>query len=144
MKRETIAVHGGHHRTHHGETSEAMFLTSGYVYDSAEQAMARFEGEDEGFIYSRYGNPTVASFEERLALLEGGEKTFATSSGMAAMFASMLAPLQAGDHLLASRALFGSCHYIITELLPRYGIATSLVDGKNEDEWRANLQPNTK
>ncbi len=144
MKRETIAVHGGHHRTHHGETSEAMFLTSGYVYESAEQAMARFEGEDDGFIYSRYGNPTVASFEERLALLEGAEKAFATSSGMAAMFAAMLAPLQAGDHLLASRALFGSCHHIITELLPRYGIATSLVDGKNEEEWRASLQPNTK
>lgn len=144
MKRETIAVHAGHHRTHHGETSEALFLTSGFVYGTAEQAMARFEGEDAGFVYSRYGNPTVAAFEERLALLEGGERAFATSSGMAAMFAAMIAPLKAGDHLLASRALFGSCHHIITQLLPRYGIATSLVDGKNEDEWRAGIRPNTK
>lgn len=144
MKRETIAVHAGHHRTHHGETSEALFLTSGFVYETAEQAMARFEGEDAGFVYSRYGNPTVAAFEERLALLEGGERAFATSSGMAAMFAAMIAPLKAGDHLLASRALFGSCHHIITQLLPRYGIATSLVDGKNEDEWRAGIRPNTK
>lgn len=144
MKRETIAVHAGHHRTHHGETSEALFLTSGFVYKTAEQAMARFEGEDAGFVYSRYGNPTVAAFEERLALLEGGERAFATSSGMAAMFAAMIAPLKAGDHLLASRALFGSCHHIITQLLPRYGIATSLVDGKNEDEWRAGIRPNTK
>ena len=144
MRRETIAVHAGHHRTHHGETSEALFLTSGFVYETAEQAMARFEGEDAGFVYSRYGNPTVAAFEERLALLEGGERAFATSSGMAAMFAAMIAPLKAGDHLLASRALFGSCHHIITQLLPRYGIATSLVDGKNEDEWRAGIRPNTK
>ena len=144
MKRETIAVHAGHHRTHHGETSEALFLTSGFVYKTAEQAMARFEGEDAGFVYSRYGNPTVAAFEERLALLEGSERAFATSSGMAAMFAAMIAPLKAGDHLLASRALFGSCHHIITQLLPRYGIATSLVDGKNEDEWRAGIRPNTK
>ena len=144
MKRETIAVHAGHHRTHHGETSEALFLTSGFVYKTAEQAMARFEGEDAGFVYSRYGNPTVAAFEERLALLEGGERAFATSSGMAAMFAAMIAPLKAGDHLLASRALFGSCHHIITQLLPRYGIATSLVDGKDEDEWRAGIRPNTK
>lgn len=144
MKRETIAVHAGHHRTHHGETSEALFLTSGFVYETAEQAMARFEGEDAGFVYSRYGNPTVAAFEERLALLEGGERAFATSSGMAAMFAAMIAPLKAGDHLLASRALFGSCHHIITQLLPRYGIATSLVDGKDEDEWRAGIRPNTK
>ena len=144
MKRETIAVHAGHRRTHHGETSEALFLTSGFVYKTAEQAMARFEGEDAGFVYSRYGNPTVAAFEERLALLEGGERAFATSSGMAAMFAAMIAPLKAGDHLLASRALFGSCHHIITQLLPRYGIATSLVDGKNEDEWRAGIRPNTK
>ena len=144
MRRETIAVHAGHHRTHHGETSEALFLTSGFVYETAEQAMARFEGEDAGFVYSRYGNPTVAAFEERLALLEGGERAFATSSGMAAMFAAMIAPLKAGDHLLASRALFGSCHHIITQLLPRYGIATSLVDGKDEDEWRAGIRPNTK
>lgn len=144
MRRETIAVHAGHHRTHHGETSEALFLTSGFVYGTAEQAMARFEGEDAGFVYSRYGNPTVAAFEERLALLEGGERAFATSSGMAAMFAAMIAPLKAGDHLLASRALFGSCHHIITQLLPRYGIATSLVDGKDEDEWRAGIRPNTK
>jgi len=140
----TLAVRGGTRRSHHGETSEALFLNSGFVYDTAEQAEARFKGEDAGFIYSRYGNPTVSMFEERIATIEGAEAAFATASGMAAVFASLLCQLRAGDHVVASRALFGSCHYIITQLLPRYGIETTLVDGPDLAQWQAAIRRGTR
>ena len=140
----TRLVRGGARRSQFGETSEALFLNSGFVYDSPETAAARFKGEDDGFIYSRYGNPTVAMFERRLALLEGAEACFATATGMAAVNTALMSLLRAGDHVVSSRALFGSCHYIINELLPRYGIATSFVDGPNEAAWRAALRPETK
>ena len=139
----TRMVRGGLCRSAHGETSEAMYLNSGFVYETAEQAEARFLGDDPGFIYSRYGNPTVTMFEQRLALLEGAEACFATASGMAAVFAALMSQLRAGDHVVSSRALFGSCHYIITELLPRYGIETTLVDGTDLDQWRDALKPET-
>ena len=140
----TRLVRGGTRRSQFGETSEALFLNSGFVYDSPETAAARFKGEDDGFIYSRYGNPTVAMFERRLALLEGAEACFATATGMAAVNTALMSLLRAGDHVVSSRALFGSCHYIINDLLPRYGIATSFVDGPNEAAWRAALRPETK
>ena len=139
----TRAVRGGLDRSPHGETSEALYLNSGFVYDSAEQAEARFLGEDEGFIYSRYGNPTVAMFERRLALLDGAEACFATSSGMSAVFSALMCQLQAGDHVVASRALFGSCHFIISQLLPRYGVEISFVDGPDLAQWQAALRPQT-
>ena len=142
-RQDTRLVRGGQERTGFGETSEALFLTSGYVYDSAEEAEARFKGEAEGFIYSRYGNPTVRMFEERLALLEGAEECFATSSGMAAVFASLMCQLKTGDHVVASRALFGSCHHILTQILPRFGIETTLVDGPDLDQWQAAMRPET-
>src|SRR5579883_1767128 len=138
---QTRLVRGGTRRSEHGETSEAIFLTSGFVYDSAEQAEARFKGEDEGFIYSRYSNPTVAMFEERLALLEGAEACFATATGMAAVFAALACQLRAGQRVVAARALFGSCHYIIAQILPRWGIETMLVDGPDLAQWREALRP---
>jgi O-succinylhomoserine sulfhydrylase len=134
----TRLVRGGTHRSAHGETSEALYLTSGYVYDDAEAAEARFKGAD-GFIYSRYGNPTVAAFERRLALLEGAEACFATASGMAAVFAALACQLKAGDHVVAARVMFGSCHVVITEILPRFGVRATLVDGRDLDAWRAAL-----
>ena len=137
----TRLVRGGCRRSPHGETSEALYLNSGFVYDDAEQAEARFKGEAPGFVYSRYGNPTVAMFERRIALLEGAEAAFATASGMAEVFAAMMCQLKAGDRVVASRALFGSCSYIITQLLPRYGMETVLVDGPDLDQWRAALAP---
>ncbi len=137
----TQLVRGGLARSGFGETSEALFLNSGFVYDSAEEAEARFKGEAEGFVYSRYGNPTVRMFEERLAALEGAEACFATASGMAAVFASMMCHLKAGDRVVAGRALFGSCHHIITQILPRFGIETQLVDGPDLDQWREALAP---
>ncbi len=137
----TRLVRGGCRRSPHGETSEALYLNSGFVYDDAEQAEARFRGDAPGFVYSRYGNPTVAMFERRVALLEGAEAAFATASGMAAVFASMMCQLKAGDRVVASRALVGSCSYIITQLLPRYGMETVLVDGPDLDQWRAALAP---
>jgi O-succinylhomoserine sulfhydrylase len=143
-RQATNLVRGGLQRSPFGETSEALFLNSGFVYDSASQAEARFKGEADGFVYTRYGNPTVAMFEERMALLEGAEACFATASGMAAVFASLMCQLRAGDHVVSSRALFGSCFYIVNELLPRYGIATTLVDGPDLDQWRAAIRPGTK
>jgi O-succinylhomoserine sulfhydrylase len=140
----TRMVRGGTRRTDFGETSEALFLNSGFVYDSPETAAERFKGNDDGFIYSRYGNPTVAMFERRLALLEGAEACFATATGMAAVNTALMSLLRAGDHVVSSRALFGSCAYIIAELLPRYGIETSFVDGPDLDQWRAAMRPNTK
>ena len=140
----TRMVRGGTRRSAYGETAEAMYLNSGFVYDSPETAEARFKGEDDGFIYSRYGNPTVAMFERRLALLDGAEACFATATGMAAVYTALMSMLRAGDHVVASKVLFGSCHYVIAELLPRYGIATSFVDGADLDQWRAAMRPETK
>jgi len=135
----TQMVRGGTHRSDFHETSEGLFLTSGYVYDSAEQAQRAFKGEEDVFMYSRYGNPTVAMFEERLALLEGAKHCFATASGMAAVFASLASLLKTGDRIVASRALFGSCHVVVSEILPRYGIKAELVDGTDLDQWKQAL-----
>ena len=140
----TLAVHGGTVRSPFGETSEAMFLTSGYVYDSAEAAEARFKGENDGFIYSRFANPTVRMFEERMIALEGAEDARATATGMAAVTAAMLCQLSAGDHVVAAKAMFGSCRYIVEELLPRLGIASTLVNGTDLAAWQAAVQDNTK
>ena len=144
LRQATRLVHGGTMRSQFGETSEAMFLTQGYVYPDMETAEARFKGESAGFIYSRFSNPTVARFEERMALLEGAEAARATASGMAAVTATMLGQLKAGDHVVAAKALFGSCRYIVEELLPRFGVPSTLVDGTDLDQWRAAMQPNTK
>ena len=141
----TRAVHAGTRRSQYGEVSEAIFLTQGFVYDSAEQAEARFieAGPDE-FIYARYGNPTVAMFEERIATLEGAEDAFATASGMAAVSGALTAMLKAGDHVVSARALFGSCLYVLEEILTRYGVDVTFVDGTDLDQWRAALRPDTK
>lgn len=141
---ETRLVHSGTLRSQYGETSESLFLTQGYVYDSAEQCEARFKGEDPGFIYSRYSNPTIAMFERRMIELEGAEAARSAATGMAAVTTAILAPLKAGDHVVASRALFGSCLYVIQDLLPRYGIETTLVDGADLDQWQRAVKPNTK
>ncbi|MEL7028500.1 MAG: O-succinylhomoserine sulfhydrylase [Pseudomonadota bacterium] len=141
----TRLVRGGTNRTPFGETSEAMFLTSGYVYETAEQAEARFAGEDpDGYIYSRFSNPTVEMFEKRLALLEGAAACRATATGMAAVTAAMLCQLSAGDHVVASRALFGSCRYVVEDLCPRFGIETTLIDGRDLAAWKAASRPETK
>jgi len=140
----TRLVHDGTRRSAHGETSEALYLTQGFVYDSAAEAEARFSGEAEGFIYARYGNPTVAMFEDRIAGLEGAEAAFATASGMAAVHASLMCQLRAGDHVVAARALFGSCLYIIETLCPRFGIDVTLVDGTDLDQWSAAMRPETR
>ena len=143
--RRTRAVHAGIRRSGYGEVSEALFLTQGFVYDSAEQAEARFRqaGDDE-FIYARYGNPTVRMFEERIAALEGAEDGFATASGMAAVNGALAALLKAGDHVVSSRALFGSCLYILEEVLTRFGVEVSFVDGTDLDAWRAAIRPDTR
>lgn len=141
---ETQLVHGGTMRSQFGETSEAMFLTQGFVYGSAEQAEARFKNEDPGFQYSRFGNPTVAMFEERVRLLEGAEDARATATGMAAVNAALLCYLKAGDHIVSGRALFGACRYIVEVLCPRYGITSTLVDGRDLDAWRRAVRPNTR
>lgn len=135
----TLLVHGGQSRSNFDETSENLYLTSGFVYDSAEQAEATFAGTERHFQYSRFGNPTVAMLEERLALLEGAEACRATATGMAAVHAALLSHLKAGDRVVASRALFGSCHWIVSTLLPRYGIATEFVDGADLAQWTAAL-----
>ncbi|MDH3192859.1 MAG: O-succinylhomoserine sulfhydrylase [Acidimicrobiia bacterium] len=141
---DTNAVRGGIDRTAFEETSEALFLTSGYVYDSAEAAEAAFAGETDRFIYSRYGNPTIRMFEERLRLLEGGEACWATASGMAAVFNALLALVESGDRIVAARGLFGSCSIILSELLPRFGVHTDFVDGTNLGEWEKALSSPTK
>ena len=137
LRPATVALHGGLERTPYGETSEAVFLTSGYVYDSAEQAEATFLGTETHYQYSRFGNPTVAALERRLALIEGAEACRCTATGMAAVHAAMLSHLRTGDRVVASRALFGSCHWIVSTLLGRYGIAHEFVDGHDLDGWRA-------
>ncbi|MDE2379029.1 O-succinylhomoserine sulfhydrylase [Bradyrhizobium sp.] len=141
---ETRLVHSGTLRSQFGETSEALFLTQGYVYDTAEQCEARFKGEDPGFIYSRYSNPTIAMFERRMIELEGAEAARSAATGMAAVTTAILAPLRAGDHVVASKALFGSCLYVVQDLLPRYGIETTLVDGLDLDQWQRAMRKNTK
>ena len=144
MREATRLVHGGSLRSEFGETSEALFLTQGYLYDTMELAEARFKGDDPGFIYSRYSNPTVSMFERRMALLEGAESARATASGMAAVTAALMGQLKAGDHIVAARALFGSCLYVVEDLLPRYGIEATLVDGADLEQWRAAMRSNTK
>ena len=144
----TRLVHAGQRRSRFGETSEAIYLTQGFVYPDAEAAAARFKGEaaegEEGFIYARYGNPTVAVFEDRIAALEEAEAAFATASGMAAVNAALMCQLKAGDHVVSARALFGSCSYIIETLLPRFGIGVTLVDGTELAQWRDAMRPETK
>ncbi len=144
LRPATQLVHGGTMRSAFGETSEAIFLTQGYVYETAEAAEARFKGEDPGFIYSRYANPTVAMFEERVRLLEGAEDVRATASGMAAVNTALTCLVAAGDHIVAAKALFSSCLYIVEDLLPRFGVASTLVDGTDLDQWRSAVRPNTK
>jgi len=145
MKTRTKLVHGGTRRSQYGEVSEALFLTQGFVYDSAEAARARFieAGADE-FVYARYGNPTVAMFEERIAGLEEAEDAFATASGMAAVSGALVSMLRAGDHVVAARALFGSCLYVLEEVLTRFGVEVTFVDGTDLDQWRAAIRPGTK
>ncbi|MFT6531709.1 MAG: O-succinylhomoserine sulfhydrylase [Limimaricola cinnabarinus] len=143
-RKRTRAVHAGTRRSQYGEVSEAIFMTQGFVYDSAEAAEQRFvKIEGDEFIYARYGNPTVKMFEDRLASLEGADAAFACASGMAAVNGALTSMLKAGDHVVSSRALFGSCLYILEEILPRYGVEVSFVDGKNLDEWRAAIRPDT-
>src|ERR1700760_4797058 len=141
---ETRLVHSGTLRSEFGETSEGLFLTQGYVYETAELCEARFKGQDPGYIYSRYSNPTVAMFEQRMIALEGAEACRSTATGMAAVTTAVLAPLKAGDHVVASKALFGSCRYVVEDLLPRYGITTTLVNGLDLNEWKKAVRPNTK
>ena len=140
----TSLVRGGLNRSQFNETSEALFLTSGFVYKSAQQAEAIFKGSKKGFQYSRYSNPTVEIFEKRLALLDGSEDCFATASGMAAIFFSLMCQLRAGDHIVSSSALFGSCKEIVKNILPRYGIEVTFIDGKNINEWKKAVKKNTK
>ncbi len=141
---QTQLVHGGQTRSPFGETAEALYLTSGFVYDRAETAQARFTGEADGYTYSRYENPTVTMFEERMALLEGAETGLAAATGMAAITAALMCQVRAGDHVVAARALFGSCRYIVETLLPRYGVESTLVDGGDLDAWTRAIRPNTK
>ena len=141
---ETELIHAGILRSQWGETSEAMFLTQGYIYRSAEQAEARFRNEDPGFQYSRFSNPTVSMFEERLRIFEGAEACRATATGMAAVTAAILSYLKTGDHIVSGRALFGSCRYIVETLCPRFGIECTLIDGRDLDAWEAAMKPNTR
>ena len=140
----TLAVRGGTMRTQFQETSEALFLTSGYAYEAAEEAEARFAGDASGYQYSRFGNPTVNMFEQRMAALEGAPVARATATGMAAVTASLLCALRTGDHVVAAKAMFGSCRHVIEEILPRFGITITLVDGGDLDRWQAAMRPETK
>ena len=140
----TQAVRGGTWRSEHGETSEALFLTSGYTYDDAQTVADRFAGEAQGMTYSRLQNPTVAMLEERIALMEGAEACRAQASGMAAMTTALLCQLSAGDHVVGARAAFGSCRWLLDNLLPRFGIETTVVDSADNDAWEAAIRPNTK
>ncbi|HWA90167.1 MAG TPA: O-succinylhomoserine sulfhydrylase [Rhizomicrobium sp.] len=140
----TLAVRGGHTRTPFQETAEALFLTSGYAYESPEQAEGRFTGEDDGYQYTRFSNPTITVFEERMAALEGAPVARATASGMAAVSAALLAGVDAGDHVVAAKAMFGSCRHVITEILPRFGVTHTLVDGADLDVWQRAMTPKTR
>lgn len=143
--KRTKAVHAGTRRSQYNEVSEAIFLTQGFVYDTAEDAQQRFlkAGDDE-FIYARYGNPTTAMFEDRIAAIEGAEDAFATASGMAAVSGALMSVLKAGDHVVSARALFGSCLYVLEEVLTRFGVEVTFVDGTDLDQWKAALRPDTK
>jgi len=141
---ETRLVHSGTLRSSFGETSEALFLTQGYVYENSATAEARFKGESPGYQYSRFSNPTVAMFEQRMAALEGAEAARATATGMAAVTTALLGQLKTGDHIVAAKALFGSCRYVVEDFLPRYGIPCTLVDGTDLEQWRKAVRPNTK
>jgi O-succinylhomoserine sulfhydrylase len=140
----TQLVHGGTTRSQHGETAEAIFLTQGFVYDTSAAAEARFKGETDGFIYARYGSPTNDMFEKRMCMLEGAEDARATASGMAAVSAAILCQLKAGDHIVAARALFGSCRWVVETLAPKYGIECTLVDGRDLANWEKAIRKNTK
>jgi O-succinylhomoserine sulfhydrylase len=140
----TKLVHGGTLRSQYGETSEAIFLTQGFVYETSEAAEARFKGEDPGFIYARYGSPTNDMLEKRMCMLEGAEDARATASGMAAVSAAILSQVKAGDHIVAARALFGSCRWVVETLAPKYGVECTLVDGRDLANWEAAIRPNTK
>ena len=144
LRPATQLIHGGTLRSGFDETSEALFLTQGYLYDTMEIAEARFKGDAPGFVYSRFSNPTVAMFEQRMIELEGAEDARATATGMAAVTTAMLAPLKMGDHVVAAKALFGSCRYVVEDLLPRYGITSTLVDGHDLDQWQRAMKPNTR
>ncbi len=142
---QTKLVHAGTRRSQYNEVSEAIFLTQGFVYETAEQAAARFENASrEEFIYARYGNPTVAMFEDRIAALEGAEDAFATASGMAAVNGALFSMLKAGDHIVSAKQLFGSCLYIVETLLPRFGVEVELVDGTDLEAWKKAVRPDTK
>lgn len=141
---ETQMVRGGTIRSNFGETSEAIFLNSGFAYNSAEIAESRFNGEEPGYVYSRYLNPSLKMLEDKLALLEGAESACVMASGMAAVFASIMCQIKAGDHFIASKVLFGSCFHIATKILPNYGIEVSLIDGTSEEEWKKAFKKNTK
>ncbi len=144
LRPRTLMARGGHLRSQFMETAEAIYMSSGYVYKTAEEAEAAFANDGSRFVYSRYANPTVAMFEERLRLLEGAEACRATASGMAAVFAALASQVKAGDRVVASRALFNSCNYIVTQILPRYGVVTELVDGRDLAAWRRALAPGVK
>jgi O-succinylhomoserine sulfhydrylase len=141
---ETELVHAGTMRSPFGETSEALYLTQGYVYETALSAERRFKNEEPGYQYSRFSNPTVTMFEQRMAALEGAEAARATATGMAAVTTALMGQVRAGDHVVASKALFGSCLYVVEEHLPRYGVASTLVDGTDLEQWRKAVRPNTK
>jgi O-succinylhomoserine sulfhydrylase len=143
-RNRTLAVRAGTLRTPFQETSEALFLTSGYAYEEAEEAEARFKGEASGYQYSRFGNPTVTMFEQRMAALEGAPVARATATGMAAVTASLLCALKTGDHVVAAKAMFGSCRHVIEEILPRFGITNTLVDGGDVDQWQSAMRPETR
>jgi O-succinylhomoserine sulfhydrylase len=141
---ETQLVHAGTTRSPFGETSEALFLTQGFVYETAEQCEARFTGDEPGFLYSRFSNPTVAMFENRMAAFEGAEAARGTASGMAAVTAALVGQLKAGDHVVAAKALFGSCRWVVEDFLPRFGVASTLVDGVDLAQWRNAVRDNTR
>jgi len=141
---ETRLVQSGLLRSQFGETSEALFLTQGYVYDNSAQAEARFKGQDPGYQYSRFANPTVHMFERRIAAFEGAEAARATATGMAAVTLAIMGQVKAGDHIVSSKAVFGSCLYVVEEYLPRFGVTSTIVDGRDLDQWRAAMRPNTR
>ncbi len=144
LKPATRLVHEGALRSPFGEMSEAVYVTSGFAYESMEACEARFAGKEDGYIYSRFSNPTVSMFEQRMIALEGAEAARATASGMAAVTATMLSQLKAGDHVVAAKALFGSCRYVVEDLLPRFGIPSTLVDGADLEQWKKAVRPQTK
>lgn len=141
---DTLLIHGGTLRSSFGETSEALFLTSGFVYNSAAECEARFKNEVDGYTYTRFANPTNTMFETRMAFLEGAEAARSTATGMAAVSSALLGYLKAGDHVVAARAMFGACRFVVEDLLPRFGIASTLVDGRDLSAWKAAIRDNTR